>query len=214
MNLTFDHETHIYRVDGAVVPSVTQILKPLSDFSGIPPQVLEAKRDLGTRVHEACHYFDEDDLDEDTIDADVEPYLDAWIKFKKQSGARVLMCETRLFEPVLRFAGTMDRVLLLNGEHWLVDLKTSFSLPHAVGPQTAGYLRALMDPTVTRRGALRLRNDGSYRLDALTEPNDWAVFMACLTLHRFITRCTSCLSSISFNTLCKKKICYFRCLFS
>ena len=185
MNLTFDHDKHEYRLDGAIVPGVTTILRPLSDFSGIPAQVLEAKRDLGTRVHEACHYFDEDDLDEDTIEADVEPYLAAWIKFRTESGARVLMCEQRVFDPLLRFAGTMDRVVLLNGAHWLIDLKTSFSLPHAVGPQTSAYLRALADPTVTHRGALRLRADGTYRLDALTEPNDWAVFMACLTLHRF-----------------------------
>jgi len=34
--------------------SVTQVLQPFADFSGIRPEVLEAAADRGTRVHSAC----------------------------------------------------------------------------------------------------------------------------------------------------------------
>jgi hypothetical protein len=183
--LTFDEATHTYRLLGGVVPSVTQILRPLANFAGIPEEVLNAKRDLGRRVHLACQFDDEQDLDEYSVEADVRPYLDGWRRFLSESGAEVLHNEQRVADPLLMYAGTLDNVLLLNGAKWLVDKKTSFSLPRATGPQTAAYQRALGDRTVTHRGALRLRPDGSYRLDALTDPNDMAVFMACLTLHRF-----------------------------
>jgi len=183
--LTFDEERHEYRFLGAVVPGVTQILRPLVDFSGVPPAVLEAKRDLGRRVHLACQLDDEHDLDEASVEDDVAPYLAAWRRFLADSGAEVVHNEKRVLDPMLMFAGTLDRVLLLNGQKWLCDLKTSIALPLAVGPQTSAYQRALGDRTVTHRGALRLQADGRFRLDALTDPDDWSVFASCLCLHRF-----------------------------
>jgi hypothetical protein len=184
--LTFDEATHTYRLLGLVVPSVTQVLKPLSNFEGVPTHVLEAKRDLGNRVHAACQFSDEGDLDEASIESDVQPYLDAWNRFKRETGATVLLNEQRVAEPMLQYAGTLDRVVLLHEEKWLIDLKTCISCPIAVGPQTAAYLRALGDTSVTHRGALRLRPDGTYRLDSLTGANDWACFMGCLALHNFL----------------------------
>jgi len=184
-DLTFDEAAHVYRAGGVVVPSVTQVLSPLVDFSGVPEHILEAKRQLGQEVHFACQLDDEDDLDESSVAHHVAPYLAAWRAFKRDTGAQVLMNERRVFDPLLLFAGTLDRVVRLNSHHWLIDLKTCISCPIAVGPQTAAYLRALAEPEVTHRGALRLRPDGTYRLDALTDPKDWACFMACLTLQRF-----------------------------
>lgn len=186
--LTFDPVAHVYRFMGAVVPSVTQVLAPLVDFSGVPRAVLAAKADLGTRVHEACHYFDEDDLDEESVEADVDPYLQAWKKFKTETGAQVLACEQRVFDPLHMYAGTLDRVLMLDGHRTLVDLKTCISCPAAVGPQTAAYMQALGDMSITRRAALRLRPDGTYRLDLLSSPDDWAVYLSCLTLNRFLEK--------------------------
>lgn len=184
-DLTFDEAAHVYRLGGAVVPSVTQVLSPLSSFAGIPVDVLEAKRDLGQRVHFACQLDDEHDLDESSIENDVAPYLDGWRRFLRESGAVVVHNEQRVVEHTLRYAGTLDNVLEIDGFRWLVDKKTCLSLPIAVGPQTAAYMRALRDPLCTRRAALRLRPDGSYRFDPLTGADDWAAFLSCLTLHRF-----------------------------
>lgn len=183
--LTFSAKEHVYRLAGVVVPSVTQILKPLSDFSGIAPDVLERKRELGSRVHLACQLDDEGDLDEASVDDEVRPYLDAWRQFLRESGALVIENERRVFEPHMRYAGTLDNVLLLDGARWVVDKKTSIATPMSAGPQTAAYLRALGDTTVIRRAAIRLRPDGTYRFDALTGADDWSCFMACLTIARF-----------------------------
>lgn len=183
--LDFDEATHTYRLLGAPVPGVTSILAPLVDLSGIPRATLEAKRQLGQDVHFACQLLDEDDLDEDSVEEHVAPYVQAYRKFKAETSAAVLLNEHKVAEPMFMYAGTLDRVMQINGAKWLVDLKTCISTPMAVGPQTAAYLRALGDSTVTHRGALRLRPDGTYRLDQLTGADDWSVFMACLTLHRF-----------------------------
>ena len=183
--LTFDEALHEYRLGGVRVPSVTQLLAPLCSFEGIPTSVLEAKRDLGQRVHFACQLDDEDDLDESSVGDDVRGYLDGYRRFRRETGATVVLNEQRVLERSMRYAGTLDRVLQIWQHRWLIDLKTCISTPIAVGPQTAAYLRALADPTVTHRGALRLRPDGTYRLDHLTGADDWSAFMACLALYRF-----------------------------
>lgn len=183
--LTFDEATHRYTLCGMAVPSVTQILSPLVDLAGIRADVLEAKRDLGSRVHLACQLNDEDDLDEASVEADVAPYLAAWRRFLLESGAKVLANEQQVGEPLLMYAGTLDNVLELNGAKWVVDKKTSFATPMSAGPQTAAYQRALGDTSITRRAAIRLRPDGTYRFDPLNGADDWSTFVACLTLHRF-----------------------------
>lgn len=183
--LVRDDATHTYRHHGEVVPGVTSILRPLSAFDGIPRDVLEAKADLGRRVHVACQFHDESDLDESSIEADVEPYLSAYQRFLRESGALVLLNEHFVYEPTYRYAGQLDRVLSAFGHRWLVDLKTCFTTPMSAGPQTAAYHRALAAPDVTHRAALRLRADGTYRFDPLKGANDWAAFLACWTLHQF-----------------------------
>lgn len=183
--LTFDEASHVYRFMGDVVPGVTQVLKPLCNFDRVPREVLEAKAELGRQVHYACQLLDEDDLDEDSVTEEIEPYLQAWRQFRLDTGCQVLAIEKRVFEPMFLYAGTLDRVLAFKGAKWLVDLKTCFTTPMAAGPQTAAYLRALGDTSVTHRAALRLRPDGTYRFDPLTGADDWSAFMAALTLHRF-----------------------------
>lgn len=182
--LAFDEATHTYRWRGTVVPSVTQVLRPLIDLSGIPPAVLEAKRDLGSRVHAACQYDAEGDLNEASVEDDVAPYLEAWRRFLADTGAVVLASEQRVFSPLYRYAGTLDLELDIKGGLWIVDIKTSIATPLSTGPQTAAYAAARNEPS-RRRAALRLRPDGTYRFDQLQAPDDWSVFLACLTLHRY-----------------------------
>lgn len=185
LDLTFDEALHEYRLGGVRVPSVTQLLAPLCSFEGIPTSVLEAKRDLGQRVHFACQLDDEDDLEESSVGDDVLGYLEGYRRFRRETGATVVLNEQRVADHVMRFAGTLDRVLQIAGVKWLVDLKTCIATPIAVGPQTSAYLRALADPSVTHRAALRLRPDGTYRFDPLNGADDWTTFMACVALHRF-----------------------------
>lgn len=187
--IAFDEATHTYRVRGQIVPGVTSILQPLVDFSGIPPAVLAAKADLGTRVHLACELDDQDDLDEASVEGDVAPYLAAYRRFRAEVRPEILLNERRVYHKTWHYCGTADRAMRIQGLNWMVDLKTCFTTPMSAGPQTAAYARAvehmkLLD--IHKRGALRLRPDGTYRLDELNHSNDWSCFLACLTLRSFM----------------------------
>lgn len=189
-DLVFDEAAHVYRLGGVVVPSVTQLLEPIKpDFAGIPPSVLEAKRELGTAVHLACELDDDDDLDEDSVPEAVAPYLAAWRAFKSDTGAEVLMNEQKLAHRSLRYAGTLDRLVRVrSGDVYLVDLKTAISMSASFGPQLCGYQllldESIYDLKLARKG-LQLRKDGTYRLVPYNNPNDMAAFRACLSLYHW-----------------------------
>jgi hypothetical protein len=96
--------------------------------------------------------------------------LRRWRAFLRDSGARVVHNERQVLEPTLLYAGTLDNVLSIDGVRWLVDKKTSFDVPMSAGPQTAAYMRALGDPSVTHRAAVRLRPTARYRFDRSPAP--------------------------------------------
>lgn len=195
--LIFDEAAHTYTVDGRRLPSVTTILGPIRpDFSMVPPDVLEQKRRLGTDVHLACEL---DDLGElEAVDAELQPYLDAWRAFKRDTAAVILLNERRLYHTTLFFAGTLDRLLMMRQHdgYWMVDIKTSADPHPSYGVQCAGYVELLqanrgeleLPASVgggVRRASVHLLPDGKYRLKTYDNPNDTAVFRALLSIHHW-----------------------------
>lgn len=187
MSLQFDPIAHAYTVDGVAVPSVTHILAPLNDLSRIPAATLEYKRALGTAVHAATELYDLGDLDESTVDPAVRPYLDAWVRFRTEMLLEIVGMEHRVYHAVHRYAGTYDRLAVMDGKLSVFDIKTGEMYP-SYGPQLAAYKNAVEHETGKRvygRYGIQLRDDGTYRLHEMTDKDDWPVFLSCLTLHRY-----------------------------
>lgn len=141
--LTFDADTHTYRLHGHALPGVTWLLRRYylsRDWRDVEVGVLEAKRLLGSAVHAACHYADEGDLQPDTVDPRIAGYVDSWRLFRERTGFRPLLLETPLGHDLQRYAGTVDRFGVLgDGEPAIVDIKTGDPQDAAAGPQTAAY---------------------------------------------------------------------------
>lgn len=187
--LTFDAPTHTYRYNGALVPSVTQILAPLTDLSMIPPAVLERKRNIGTWVHEAIELDLADNLDEDSIEDDWRGYFNGWRKFQAESGFVMLDNEAKVYSKKYGFAGTLDLYGSLPlADRALIDTKCVATLYPSVGPQTAAYAEAHGVPKA-KRFALQLKPDGKYELHPCTGRNDLNVFLAALTLFNWRKQC-------------------------
>lgn len=186
MRLDFDPAAHEYRLDGALVPSVTQVIASLYDHSAIPSWVLDRKAAIGTAVHLACELDDDGELDEESVDPVVAPYLGAWRLFRKESGAEILLNEHQLGDPVLRYAGTCDRVIRYRGALWAVDLKTTVAMDPAIGVQLAGYARLVNQSGLVgaceKRAAVQLRNDGTYRFSPFESPDDERCFLSLLNV--------------------------------
>lgn len=182
--LTFDEEAHRYYWDGKPVPSVTQVLRGLTDYSMVDAETLERARAQGVAIHKTIELYERDDLDE--LPAWLEPYLDAWMKFKSETRFNVLSSEERVYHQTFGYAGTYDLDGVMSTERALVDLKRSFMAGPAIGLQLSGYLAAARHlPSDTKRFALQLREDGSYRLIEFTDKSDFQTFLAALTLWKW-----------------------------
>jgi hypothetical protein len=188
--LSFDALAHSYTLDGQPVPNVTRILSTagLVDLSRVPPQVLERKRQLGRAIHRACELHDLDLLDDASVSPEVRPYLDAWVEWKAMTHYEPLLSEYRVYSERYGYAGTFDRLGLIQGRQVLIDIKSSAVVGPAVGPQTAGYLRAAREMGIVGRAesvdryAVLLNGKGTARMHKLDDEADERVFLAALQL--------------------------------
>lgn len=190
--LTFDPELHLYTLGDRDLPSVTQVLASagVSDFNG--PWFDDDAKVRGQMVHLAIALDNEGDLDDDTLDPVLEPFLAGWRRFVAESGAVIEHWERAVCDPELGFAGTLDGVIVLPNQkgvtrRTVVDVKRA--LYPSAGPQVAAYTRCARalyaTPTVFNRAALVLPGDGSYQFQPLTDPSDEQVFLAALRVYHF-----------------------------
>jgi len=179
---TFDPISHIYRIDGVAVPSVTQILAAEGFING--DWFTEYARDRGSYVHQAIHLYEHDDLDEDGLDPVIRPYLDAWKAFRSDSGFVVSSSEKEMYSEQYRFAGTAD-IFGTFGDcsPSIIDFKTGAVAPW-VGLQLAAY-EILEGTRGRKRFALQLKDDGSYKLTEFKDRTDRGIFLAALSIHNW-----------------------------
>lgn len=182
---SFDAESHTYRWNGTVVPSVTSILAPIKeDFSMVKPEVLEMARDRGKAVHRLIELEEKDDLDYTSIHDDLMPFMQQWLTFKLETGFELVATEEQFYDSKFGYAGTRDLRGRINGDEWLIDIKVTSSIPRSVGPQTAGYAKPLGDKV--RRAVLHMRPDWERaKFSELKDPRDWSTFLSCLNIWKF-----------------------------
>ena len=189
--LKFDEATHTYTLDGKVLPSVTTVLKPLYSFDGIPPEVVERKRQIGKAVHKAIELDLADDLNAASLAPEVAPYFAAWVRFKvefrpeSQGGGSEVRVHTA------SYAGTVDLITgrVGHGDTWVIDFKTSAQVGPVVALQTAAYAHAAHEmgavPHGPKRAALHLLPTGRYKLIEHKDRNDIRVFQSLLITHQW-----------------------------
>lgn len=192
--LTFDEAAHRYAINGRPVPSVTQVIDWMSDYGFVKDDVMEHARQLGDAVHSATELYDLDNLDDSSVDPLVRPYLNAWIRFREETGFVPDLIEQLIYSKSRMFAGKLDRTGILRGysiQPILLDIKSTATVMPTCGPQTAGYHQGLREmgypPAVKgmQRYTIHLRDDGTYRLQPHKDPNDINIFLCSLSLHNW-----------------------------
>lgn len=179
--LHFDQGTHTYYLDGVRVPSVTQIIKRAGLMQGLdwvnPHGLLR-----GQYVACTTEYYDRGELDLETIDDQLLPYLNGWIDFLKKAEPELLGIEELVCNPEYGYAGKLDRRLVLRGEPSILDIKLGQHQPWH-GLQTAAYAACFEE--AHQRYSLILKEDESYRLMWHKDSDDLPVFRAALAVVNF-----------------------------
>lgn len=148
------------RSEGVYYPSVTTILQYmpknkffeswLKDVGHNADLIMRRAGKEGTQVHEACEKLvlgEEVNWMDDYGNAKysqivwemIIKFYEFWNTYKPE----LISTEDFVFSDEYKFAGTADLVVKMDGETWLLDLKTSNSLHKSYDLQLAAYAKAL-----------------------------------------------------------------------
>lgn len=157
----FDSIFHRYweMPTGKRIPSVTEVLKA-AGLAWYPPDNDMAKK-IGTETHSIIHSWEMEGKEVLPRYWGVEEKVYAYKKFREETGAKVLESEMIVASKELWVAGTLDKVMEINGQVGILEIKTGGPRPWDA-LQVAGY--SLCVPGAPFKWVLYLRDDGEYRL--------------------------------------------------
>jgi len=155
---------HIYKYEGKEYPSVTTIIKLISNnddlmnwanFMGFKRKnikdILEKSSEFGSSVHLYLQKFLENEpLNYDEIENSINRHsvpkvIDEFKKFISDYNYETIFTEKVLISPTLGFAGTCDWLCKLDGLVTLVDFKTSKTYHDTMFLQLGGYNKLLLE---------------------------------------------------------------------
>lgn len=185
MSFEYDPVGHRYLLDGAEMPSVTRLIRPLfgAIYEEIDPAILQRAAERGTRIHRYT------EIEEAGIPVRLCPgdpdkgYLDAYRRFRRESPFAVLDAEVAGFHPTLGYAGTADRIVRLpDGSDAILDYKTTRDVMPQAAIQTMGYALIF---GCERRLVVQLRPDGRFTVHEYRHwEDDETTFRACLAVYQ------------------------------
>ena len=196
MSLTFIEETHTYiGSSGREIPSVTRAMdhSGLVNFAFVREEILMRRSELGREAHRAVRYYNEAALDMDSVDPQVMPYLQSWMKVVEHTKFVPLLsefqCEAQLDR--MYYGMTLDTSGIFGGDDSILDFK--IGKPHwAHGVQLAGYVIGLPHPTLytpmakfstRKRYGVYLKESGEMaKVIPYKDTRDFQTFWACLEL--------------------------------
>lgn len=184
--LLFDEEKHQYYDGGIELPSVTQITRFLQvDVAASAKSWLrDIAADRGRRIHEYCSEIDFG-VEPEIVDWDCAGYVQAYKTFLRDYRIKGWQAvELSLGSAELGFAGTLDRLGIIDCKITIMDIKTGAKLyKTALTAQLTGYaeLTPLTGIHAEQLIGLHLKKSGSYTVHICEY--DIRLFNACKLLH-------------------------------
>jgi len=167
--------------------TVTQIISPYANFSGIRPSVLEAAAERGTAVHEACAAIALGLFP--VMTDEIRPYIDSFMQWFNLMVEDTLLVEERLVDTSLGYSGQIDLLCHTSEGLILIDLKTPVAKAKGWRVQLAAYERLCLVNGYhpDKIGSLRLSREGKMaRMDYYEGgPTDFKYFLEGLDLYRY-----------------------------
>ena len=190
--LTFDDPTHIYRLDGEVIPSVSHVMEPLKEatYSGVSEKTLQIAADKGSSVHNSIENFFKFGIED--VAPEHRVYFDAFLDWFYEEQPVVVGSEIRIYHKLLRYGGTIDLLYYTrDGRLILLDFKTTYTISDmSCGVQLEAYEQALASHGIRVDGKkiLHLKRNGKHKVFDYPagDSRRWRVFGALKCLYDYI----------------------------
>lgn len=183
---SFNAEKHQHMIGGVIVPGITTVIKPLTDYGSINPIVLQAACDWGTAVHKTIELFCAGTLYESLLDDHLKLVLDGFNKWADEVGVIPcdFVCECPMGDSRLMYGGIPD--LILDGE-LIIEIKTRKVNMLTDPLQTEAQERLWMKNGGTwghyDHRVLELKQDGTYCYTKVNDRQAWNRFRKLLDHH-------------------------------
>lgn len=189
--LNFDEKTHIYRLDGEEIPSVSKVMEPLkaSGYAGISEKILTKAADKGTSVHNSIENWLKFGIDD--IPVEHRGYFEGFLAWWNEYHPVVIASEVKTYHKLMRYGGTIDLLAVIGGKVTLVDFKTTYKvMEKSCGVQLEAYSQALASHgiTVEEKHILHLKKDGKWDYPEFPakDPARWRVFSALKCVYDYV----------------------------
>jgi hypothetical protein len=182
--IEFLADSHTYLVDGVIKPSVSEIIAPLTQahYKDLNQEIVEKAGTRGSAIHKATEKID---LGEEyEIEDKWKDYILQYKKFKALRKPKIIAVEQQLTNG--DYCGTIDRIFEINGEKWLIDIKSSAEVNRKlVDVQLGGYkgLTKANKIKVDKYGVLHLTKTG-FKLVEI-DPNE-KVFKSLFEIWKYL----------------------------
>lgn len=192
--LEFKEKNHTYWLYGTRIPSVSELMRPLSDsmYKGIDAEILDLAAERGSTVHEAIENFAKYGIED--CKPEYQGYFDGFLAWVNENRVEILASEIMAYNRVYRYAGTLDLICNVRGERWLVDVKTTAQVNRMLtSVQLEAYKAALVSHgiTVDRKAVLHLKKAGKPQVhiaDKASGAEAWMTFGALMTVYGHIQK--------------------------
>jgi len=191
--LSFDGKRHVYSIKGEELPSVTTVMRPLSNayYGGIDEGILQAAAQRGTAVHEAIENYLTFGIDD--VASEHTGYYKAFKSWLDEKKPQIISTEGKIYHKILRYAGTSDLSCIMDGEAVCIDFKTSSQIVEMlVRVQLEAYSRAFESHGVKHqsKAVVHLQKDGRWDMKMFPSGDleAWETFGGLLTVHNYIKK--------------------------
>lgn len=181
-DLIFQEDEHKYYLNEQEIPSVTTILRLITDFEKINKEDLDFACWRGSQVHRISELIDKNLIDLKRVeelnslaleqmgkDPKLMEYVNAYNSIRGQF--KIISSEGRLYSKKYLYAGTFDRMLTYKGKTYVADIKTGV-ISHSWGCQLEAY-RIMIQEWIKIKDLhlmiIQLKNDGTYQLHLSTD---------------------------------------------
>lgn len=191
--LNFCESNHTYTVNGFNVPSVSEIMKPLSaaHYGSIDADTLSKAASRGTKVHEAVENYLLFGIED--ISKELRGFFDGFKKWIDNVKPTPIKPECRIYHKTLNYAGTADLPCYIDDVPTLVDFKTTATIAKTLTRvQLEAYKKAFESHGIKfeRKLIVQSKKDGTYHVEEhpITDAESWKVFVELLDVYRFIKK--------------------------